>query len=81
MNPKHNPPIFVLTTDSVCIAPDGDVGTVFDVKSIPRIGESIRVREKRYRITDIEHYLDHREGQGHHLTLVVESEREIGDVI
>jgi hypothetical protein len=71
--------ISVCTTDNVSIAPDRDAGTVFLVKSIPRIGESIRVKEKRYRIKDIEHTLDH--PQGHHLTLIVESDTEIGDVI
>lgn len=71
--------VFVCTTDNVTIAPDPDAGTVFLIKSVPRIGESIRVKEKRYRIKDIEHTLDH--PQGHHLTLVVESDREIGDVI
>ena len=74
-----NPSIFILTTDSIIIAPEREVGTVFSIKSIPRIGESIRVKEKRYRIKDIEHTLDH--PQGHHLTLIVESDREIGDVI
>jgi len=49
------------------------------MKSVPRIGESVRIKEKRYRIKDIEHTLDH--PQGHHLTLIVESDREIGDVI
>ncbi|MBA3832295.1 MAG: hypothetical protein H0X34_10475 [Chthoniobacterales bacterium] len=34
----------------VVIGPETEVGTVFSVKSIPRIGESIRVKEKRYRI-------------------------------
>jgi hypothetical protein len=75
----EKPPIFVVTTDNVSIGPDPKLGTVFEVKSVPRIGESIRVKEKRYRIMDIEHSLDHR--QGHHLTLIVEWEREIGDVI
>lgn len=71
--------IFIYTTDSVCIAPDPKEGTVFLMKSTPRIGESIRVKDKRYRIEDVEHTLDH--PQGHHLTLIVESDREIGDVI
>lgn len=79
MSATDNPPIFICTTDNVCVAPEREAGTVFLVKAIPRIGESIRVKEKRYRIKDIEHTLDH--PQGHHLTLIVESDREIGDVI
>jgi hypothetical protein len=76
---KRNLFVFIVTTDNIIIAPEPKAGTVFTMKSIPRIGESIRVKEKRYRIKDIEHTLDH--PQGHHLTLVVESEREVGDVI
>lgn len=70
--------VFLTTTDNVSIAPDG--GTAFDVKSIPRIGESIRVKNRRYRINDVEHELGLPSG-GHNISLIVESEREIGDVI
>lgn len=73
------PPVWIVTTDNIVIAPKPEAGTVFLIKSVPRIGESIRVEEKRYRIKDIEHTLDH--FQGHQLTLVVEFDREIGDVI
>ena len=76
---KENLFAFIVTTDNVIIAPEPEVGTVFSLKSIPRIGESIRVKERRYRIKNIEHTLDH--PQGHHLTLIVESDREVGDVI
>jgi hypothetical protein len=79
MSFADNPPISVYTTDSVCIAPGPKKATVFLVKSMPRIGESIRVQDKRYRIKDIEHWLNH--PQGHCLSLIVESDREIGDVI
>lgn len=79
MSATENPPIFIVTTDNIIIGPEPKTGTVFSVKSIPRIRESIRVKEKRYRIKDIEHTLDH--PQGHHLTLIVEWDREVGDVI
>jgi hypothetical protein len=71
--------VFIVTTDNIIIAPENEVGTVFTMTSIPQIGESIRVKEKRYRIKDIEHTLDH--PQGHHVTLIVESDREVGAVI
>jgi hypothetical protein len=71
------PPVDIVTIDNIVIAPQRDAGTVFLIKSVPRIGESIRVEGKRYRIKDIEHTLDH--PQGHQLTLVVELDREIGE--
>jgi hypothetical protein len=79
MSSADNLAVSILTTDRVVIAPESDKGNVFLVKAVPRIGESIRVAERRYRIKDIEHELDH--PQGHSLTLVVESDREIGDVV
>ena len=80
MNPTDmNPPLFIVTTDNIEIGPKPEAGTIFVVKAVPRIGESIRIDGKRYRIKDIEHVLDH--PQGHMATLVVEFDREIGDVI
>jgi hypothetical protein len=74
-----NPPLFIVTTDNIEIAPKPEAGTVFVIKAVPRIGESIRVDGKRYRIKDVEHTLDH--PQGHMATLVVEVDRETGDAI
>jgi len=72
MSETDNPPVIIRTTDGESIFPDPKVGNFFAIKSVPHIGEAVRVREKLYRIKDIEHILDH--AQGHHLVLIVSGE-------
>ena len=58
MDPKTT--IAVVMPDGTPLCPEG--GTCFVVTNVPRIGETICVKDRFHRISDVVHEVDHPQG-------------------